>query len=329
MSYFELEQDKAIRDFIKKNKHPSKDDLFNLFYDYFLHPDFETEFTHKVTKNIIEISYNYYLSLSDRKKFHFLRALAKLFDVALSMKIWEFQLSRDDATWYWKGVPLYFLSLTHLTKPLETLRREIGIVDKKRLYSKIVCVEGESESNFIRTLYLTTRASNFDFSVYNYQGKGEVKNLVHFIKEKNRQGIRVFVSYDKDRQSDSFIKRIKKKCEVERFFGFKKDFESSFPLKVLEFAVKEYIKRYVKIKSGKKRLNSKDIQDLLKQPQPFIKVLEQKYNLKINKVRFGSILGKVMAEIVNHYWNEIFNKKKRKKRIFEAEIFKFLKFLLS
>ena len=136
MSYWELEQDRAIKNFLKNNKNPSKEDLFNLFYENFLHPDLETEFTHKVARNVIEISYDYYLKLSFKKKFHFLRALGKLFDVALSMKIWEFQLSREDASWYWKGVPTYFLTLSHLTEPLETLRNEIGIVDKKRLYSK-------------------------------------------------------------------------------------------------------------------------------------------------------------------------------------------------
>lgn len=225
MGYYELEQDKAIKNFLKNNKNPSKEDLFNLFYKNFLHPDLETEFIHKVTKNVIGISYDYYLKLSTRKKFHFLRALGKLFDTALSMKIWEFQLSRDDALWYWKGIPTYFVVLFHLTESLEILRQEIGIVDRNRLYSKIVCVEGKTEYNFIKTLYLTTRALNFDFPVYNYQGKGEIKNLIHFIKEKNRQGIRVLISYDKDRQSDSFSEKIKKKCEVGKFFGFKKYFE--------------------------------------------------------------------------------------------------------
>lgn len=122
--------------------------MFNLFYENFLHPDLETDFTHKVTRNVIKISYDYYLKLSFKKKFHFLRALGKLFDVALSMKIWEFQLSRDDASWYWKAIPTYFLTLTHLIEPLEILRQEIGIVDKNPLYSKIVCIEGDTENNF-------------------------------------------------------------------------------------------------------------------------------------------------------------------------------------
>lgn len=326
MRNFELEQDKAIKDFIKKNKKPLKEDLFNFFYDYFLHPDLETKFTHRVAKNIIEVSYQYYLALSDKKKFHFLRALGKLFDIALSMKLWEFHLSRDDAARFWRGLPTYFLSLTHLTGSLEALRQEIGIVDKRRLHSKIVCVEGEAEFNFIKTLHSVTGLANFDFPIYNYQGKGELRNLVHFIKEKNRQGIRVFVSYDQDRQPDRFVKKLKKKCKVERVFEFERDFESSFPPKLLDFALKDYAKRYVK--SGKIKSDIKDIQELLKQDRPFIKSFEQKYNLKISKVKLSSILAKIMAGIVRRYWSEIFNKKTRKKS-FNAEIFDFLRFLIS
>lgn len=325
MSYWELKQDKAIRIFLKNNKNPSKEDLFNLFYENFLHPDLETEFTHKVAKNIIEVSYDYYLKLSTKKKFHFLRALGKLFDVVLSMKIWEFQLSRDDAAWYWKGVPTYFLTLSHLIEPLEIMRNEIGLVDKKRLYSKIVCVEGETEFNFIKRLYLTTRVSNFDFSVYNYQGKGEIKNLVHFVKEKKRQGIRVFVSYDNDRQSNSFNKKLKTKCEVDKFFIFKKDFESSFPPQVLKDALEVYLKKYT---SSKIKLEVKDIKNLLSKNEPFLKSFENKYKIKINKVKLGNLLGEIMASMVIRYWNEIFNKK-HKKKIFNFEIFKFLKFLIS
>jgi len=71
MSYWELEQDKAIKDFLRDNRNPSKEGLFNLFYENFLHPDLETEFTHKVAKNVIEISYDYYLKLPARKDFIF------------------------------------------------------------------------------------------------------------------------------------------------------------------------------------------------------------------------------------------------------------------
>lgn len=326
MHYYELDQDKVIRKFIKDYPHPSKDDLFNLFYNHFLHPDIETEFTHKVAKNAIELAYSYYLTLSNNKRFHFLRALGKLFDSALSIKIWEFQLSRDDASRWWKGAESTFiLGSTHLVESLEVVRREMGIVQRKNLFEKIVCVEGQSEFSFINTFYLATRYANFDFSVHNYQGKGEIQNLVHFIKEKNRQGIKVLLSYDKDRQSNSFINGVKKKCTIAKDFGFAKDFEGSFPPKILKYALDEYIKKYTK---QKLTIALQDIADLQSGTAPFLVLFKKKFNISINKVKLGKILGDVMAGIVYNHWSEIFNDKKKQTK-FNYEIFKFLKFLMS
>lgn len=326
MNYYDLDQDKIIRNFIKDFTHPTKDDLFNLFYNHFLHPDIETEFTSKVAKNTIELSYDYYLSLSSSKKLHFLHALGKLFDSALSIKIWEFQLSRDDAPWYWKGAESTFiLGLTHLVESLEVVRREMGTVQRKNLFEKIVCVEGQTEFSFISTFYLATRYANFDFSIHNYQGKGEIQNLVHFIKEKNRQGIKVLLSYDKDRQSNSFINAIKKKCTISKDFGFAKDFEGSFPPKILKYALDEYLKKYTK---HRLKLAIQDISGLQSQNEPFLVLFKKKFDIAINKVKLGKILGRIMSGIVYNHWNEIFNNK-RKKAVFNHEIFKFLRFLMS
>jgi len=74
------------------------------------------------------------------------------------------------------------------------------------------------------------------------------------------------ISYDKDRQSNSFTKNIKKKCKVEKFFGFKKDFESSFPPKILKYAIECYIEKYTK---SKIELTIKDIENLFLEQQPF------------------------------------------------------------
>jgi len=325
MNIFELEQDKIIKEFVRDNKEASQKDIYEFFEYHFLHADIETEFTHKVAKNVIDISYKYYLTLSDRKRTHFLKALSKLFDVALSIKMWEYQLSRDDASWYWKNIPTYFLSLTNLTGSLENLRKEIGLVDKKHLHSKIVCVEGEAESNFIRTIYLTNKSANFDFPIYNYQGKNNLQNLVHFIKEKNRQGIKVYLSYDKDRQSDSFIDKIKKKCKVTKIFGFEDDFEKSFPAIILKYSLEKYFKKFLK---EQKTFTINNIKNLLSTDQHFIISVQKSYKKTINKQKLGYILGGIMASIVLHNWDEIFNKK-HKKKAFSYEIFKFLKFLIS
>lgn len=324
MNYYELEQDKTIRIFLKDFSNPTKDDIFILFHSHFIHPDIETEFLNKITKNAIDVSYHYFVSLSYNKKFHFLRALVKLIDSALSLKIWEFQLSRKDAIRYWKDIPTYFLALTHLVEPLESLRHEMGLVERKHLYEKIVCVEGESEDSFIRTLYLTTKYVYLGFPIYNYKGKGERQNLVHFINEKNRQGIRVYLSYDTDRQSDSFIKNIKNKCKIEKTFGFTQDFESSFPPGILKHALESYIKWYTKLELI---LNEKDIAELLSHQESFLKLFNQKYNVTINKVKLGEILGKIMAGVLCRHWDDVFNKPQ--KAPFNYEIFKFLKYLVS
>lgn len=324
MKKYEHEQDNEIKRFLKTTSTPSREQIFNFYYKYFLHPDHETEFTNKVARNAIEIGYKDFIKLSTGKKFHFLRALGKLLDAALTLKIWEFQLSRDDASWYWKGsLPSYYLSLSHLIEPLETIRSEMGLVDKKYLYEKIMCVEGSTEYDFLKTIQLSTAYLYFEFPIYNYEGKGDIQNLVHFIKEKNRQAIKVCISYDKDNHADSFIKNIKSKCKINKVFGFKKDFESSFPPKILKDALEYYISKYVK---EARIIDINDIINLLAQKESFLKLFNSKFNVKINKPKLGRILGQIVSKILSGHWNEIFNEEKNAN--FDYEIFKFLKFIV-
>lgn len=325
MKYWELEQNKAIESFLKDTANPTKEDLFNFFEYYFLHPDYETEFTHKVTKNIIEVSFDYFSELPEEKKSHFLRALGKLFDIALAIKTWEFQLSRDDASWYWKGLPTYFLSLAALVEPLEDIRREMGEVDRDNLHEKIVFVEGATESNFVRTIYLTTRLASFDFSVHDYSGCGNANNLVNFIKEKNRQGVKVLFTHDKDGRGKSFVSKIKDKSNVEGFFAFSRDFESAFPPEVLTGALNTYLTKYVENSTS---FTTDDVQGLLDDKGPFIKALEKEHGISICKPKLGTILGVAMSVILEQRWNEIFNRKGISRK-YNYEIFKFLKFLVK
>lgn len=328
MDYFELEQDAAIKAFLEATKSPSKKDLFNLYYNHFLHPDHYTEHTNKVCKNAIDITYDYFLNLSKRKRFHFLRALGKLFDVALSMKSWEWMLSRNDAAGFWGKMPTYFLSLTSLTESLESIRRDMGEVDRKCLYQKVICVEGESEHEFIKTIYLTTRAANFDSPIYCYGGKGELRNLLRFIQEKNRQGIRVFLSFDNDGDSNAkiFISKIKKKCNVHKVFGFPRDFESSFSSEMLAIALNYYLTKFSRKKL--KKVTIKDVNRLLRQVKPFIRSFEHEWEIAISKPKLGKILGGLTADIIKKEWNDIFNRKRKKKK-HKAAIFRFMKFLMQ
>ena len=322
MKIYELEQDRAIRRFIRKNK-DSKEELSNFFRDHFLSPFVEVEYTNKVANNIINITHSYYLSLSKQKKFHFLKVLGKLFDVALLIKIWEPILSGDGSEKFWRDQPTFFLRLNRLTEHLEVMRHQISLVDKRHVHSKIILVEGESEYNFLNAMQEKTIIANLDFPIYNYKGKNNVQNLVHYIKEKNRQGIKVLLTYDTDGQTDNFLERLKKnKCKIEDTFGFVRDFESSFPPKFFKFALENYIKRYC---SSELRLNIADIRRLLKKPPPVVVSFKQEYGINISKAKLGLILGRIMINVIERHWNDIFY---RKKKSYEAEIYKFLDFVI-
>jgi len=55
-------------------------------------------------------------------------------------------------------------------------------------------------------------------------------------------------------------------------------------------------------------LTIKDIENLFLEQQPFLKSFKEKYQMQINKRKLGNILGKVMASVVDRYWNEILTK---------------------
>lgn len=320
----DIQLDRHIEDFLRTGNE-TEASLFNFFEEHVLHPDHEVEFTHCVAKNIIKIVHPLYTSLPRKKRFHLLKAIAKLFDVCLAMKAWEFQLSRDDAAWFWNGYPLFFSSLASLTYPLEVMRHEIGQVGKGRISHRILLVEGPSEENFVRALQLLTRFGSLDFPIFAYRGKDQIQNLIHFIREKNRQGVLVYLTFDKDRQSDAFLRRITRSCKVEKRFGFKRDFESSFDPAMIADASNIYIRRYTK---QKLTLTTGDIQVLLAENKPFSKSLEERFSVSIKKPIFGGILGELIAAVLNNHWNEIMNKR-RTKRMFRYEIYTFLNFLVK
>lgn len=311
----EREENRAIREFIKQNRNTSQD-LFDFFKQQILIADEEV---HRVARNVINIVLPYYLSLSKTKKVHLLKALAKLFEIAEFFSFWEYQLFRKDASLYYKDMPTYFSRVTHVIGALEVMRNAMALVDKKKSDEKVVLVEGESEANFIETL--AERAS-FDFPVYNYQGKGNVQNLDHYVKEKNRQGVKVLLTYDKDNRSESFLQRFKKKkCKIEAAFGFRKDFESSFPPHFLKRALEIYTERYC---GHKIKITVPEIRSLLGGNAPFLKLFEQKHGFTLSKAKLGRILGKIMRNLLQSNWEGVFSTKTKP---FSAEIFKFMRFL--
>lgn len=323
MQFDENKTDKTIRKFVRQGK-DSKSDVLEFIHYYFLHPDLERDYTEKVARNIIEVSHSYYRTLSKIKKFHFLRAIVNLLDIALSLKFWEYQLSRNDASWYWKGIPTYFSSITHLVEPLENIRFDIGTIDKHRMYKKVILVEGESEFNFLSRIQDVTKASNLDFEIHNYEGKGNIQNLIQYIRLRNRKGIKIILTYDEDRNLSSFKKKLKNKnCRVQGNFGFRKDFEHSFPPQFMKAALDNYYKRYCKEVFP---LQTDDIKRLRRRKESLLFILDNENSVSISKPKLATILGQFMGQLLLRYWNEIVNEKNKR---FNAEIYRFANFIIK
>lgn len=322
MKILELEQDKAIEAFLKRGKH-SRADLRDFFRNHFLLTGVEVEFMSRVINNVIDVSHGYYLSLSKPKRYHFLKALGKLFHVALVIKEWEHSLSMDNADRFWREMPTYFMNLVRLTEPLEAMRREISLVDKRRVHDKVVLLEGEAEFNFINVMQELTTIANLDFPTHNYQGKGNIQNLAHYIREKNRQGIKVLLTYDEDGHHESFLRKLTtQKCRLEDDFGFTKDFENSFPPQILKLALEDYVRRHCNLRL---EFDVAVIRKLLKRRRPFILCFKEESGIDVSKAKLAIILGEIMINQLERHWNDIFY---LRKRAFGAEIYRFLNFII-
>jgi hypothetical protein len=319
----DFQQDARIKEFLEKAD-TSEVGLFNFFDQFVLYQNGEAEFLQKVARNVIKISRPYYLRLSNLRRFHFLKALAKLFEASVLLKHWEYQLSREDASWFWDRIPLFFSAMSGMIQPLEVMRNELGQVSRHHLHEKVLLVEGDTEANFVRTLQFLTRILSFDFPVYAYGGKGEIRNLVHLIREKNRQGVRVYLSYDKDRQSKSFVRKLQNACKVEKFFGFRRDFEAAFPSAILALACNEYSENLGK---SNPKVTPREIEQLLKSRRPFVAAFHDRTTIQLNKVRFGHILGRVMAGTIDQRWDKIFNQRPTR-REYRTEVYRFIRFLV-
>lgn len=318
MKNYEIHRNVALKQFVK-NKCVSKDELYNFLDRHYLHPDYEREFTEQVARNAVNITHSFYLTLPQKERIHFLNALGTLCELSLSMKRWEFLLSRDDASWFWKDRPTYFLSMDHMIDPLETIRRELNIIDKRQVLRKIILVEGESEYNFIKTLYEITGYSNLEFHIHNYKGKGNLRNLVQYVQEKNRQAIKVILITDND--GITFVETLKKnKCKFEHIFSFSKDFENSFPPPILKQAIDNYINHYCNTEI---MVSIEDIRKLKRKKRAFTKAFKENYNIELSKPKFANILGKIMAIIISYRPNGKYNHEKSR-----LEIFRFIRFLM-
>jgi hypothetical protein len=315
----ELNEIKQIRKFARK-KDFSKGEYHDYLIANFINPDLDEEYMAKVINNIVDITFDYLESLSVTKKCHFLNAINNLLKVAQSLKSWDRLLSRKDGSWFWNGNPLFFSSITHIIEPLELIQKEISCIDRRRLYKKVILVEGDSEHIFLETLKIKSGLYNYDFEIYNYNGKGNRNNLVHYIKEKNRQGIKVVLTYDTDGKEDTIIRNLRKsKCKIDGYYGFRRDFEHAFPSLIL---FKSIIQCSSNVSISIKKMN-----ELLSSPDNFIRLLEKEIGIIINKPKLARLLGTNLERVLRFHFNDIFNNKNTKK--YNAEIFKFLKYILT
>jgi hypothetical protein len=317
-------KEEALR-FLLRNGKFTKDDILNYLKEYALHPDYERPYLEIVAKNAVDVTHDYFLTLSKNKKKLLLRNLEILVDVALSLKLWQNWLSRTDAAWYFEGTPFYYSALSSLTSPLEEMRANSRAIDSRRGSAQLLLVEGEAEFCFIKTIQanLPGRMA-FDFDVYNYQGKGNVQALWRYIKEKNRQGIRTRIVYDKDGTTRSFLGKLKsKQCKIDGSFGFSRDFESAFGSDYLKVAIAVYSKQYI----GKQlTLKSSDIDQLRAKRRPVIAEIENLCGINVSKAKLGAILGSLIIPAINEHWNDVFN---RHRRAYSDEIFAFMRFMVK
>jgi|GEM_PF-2182527 hypothetical protein len=318
---YEIQRFKALKRFSRLQKAPSKEDIFNIFDENFISPDHEYAFQKVVVNNTIDVAYESYLKLSPQKKYYLLCALAELFDVTLSIKIWEYELY--NAAERWKGFPYYFTALDHMIPHLESMRTWVRKVDKNAVHRKVLCVEGESEEVFIVELHRLLSYSNLDIPVHNYKGKSKIMHLPQYMQEKMRQGVSIFLQYDRDRQKSDFVKRLRRNgCKIRQSFGFKKDFESAFPPKLLLRCIQEYCSRQHIVM--KREIKIEDIVECIKAKTSFMDCLNEKIRRHIKKPAFSKILAEGIAGHLYRNWMKIINDDLQEP--YNYEIFRFIRF---
>ena len=318
MLIHELAEREALQGFAEKGA-DTAGALESFFQEHYSTPQPHVEYMAQVVGNMVQITSGYYFSLPRDKRASFLKCLANVFKVALAMKAWETRLTAVDATKQLSGKPLFFASLAEMIQPLESIQKGLQEIDAKLPLRRVLLVEGASESNFIQTIQMNSTVMNFDFSVYVYSGKGEANNLVHYIRELNRQGVRVDLSYDSDRQAASFLEKLDRSCTIQSRFGFKSDFEGSFPAGILFAALLEYLRRY---QQATIVLTQSDVESLLADRKPFIFGFEEKFGLGISKPKLGAILGETVLQN-GALWDAVFKTSSQ-----ASEIAEFLRFVM-
>lgn len=305
---------------------PTKDQVTEFFSWNFVHPDYYTDYLSQVLRNVLDVTFDNFKELNNSKKIYYLNSIANLISITLSFKIWEYQLGRKDANWWWKGTPNYYLYPSNLIKDLEELRVNGLEVDYSSSSTSVFAVEGISEKTFVQELYELTRFMNLDADIHNYNGKGEVTNLVNYINEKTRQGVKVNLICDADgniEKTNAFISKLEKRCNIKSKFIFKKDFESAMPPAITSKVLNAYFDKY---KLTSKGISPEDVLRIIDSNIPLIKYIEQANTIEMNKRELALLYAREFAPIIKTNWNRIFNE--RDITIYGDEIYEFLMFII-
>lgn len=322
MLVYDLDEQKALRDFVQPGGETAEA-LETFLLSHYAAPHADSEYLSRVVKNVVAISGSYYLSLSKEKRLSFLKCIANLLKVVFAIKAWEPRFSAVDASQKQAGKPLFFASLTELIAPLESIQKGLQEIDGELPIRRVVLVEGESEQAFIRSIQLHSTVLNFDFEVYVYGGKGTLKNLVHYILEKNRQGIRVdlCVDFDGQVQSKSFLEKLgQHSCAIQRAFGFTRDFEAAFPPELLHSGLLQYLRLYTTLDPT--AVTESETRAFLADQRPFVLAFETKFSVSISKPKLGTILGEIVLG-TGAIWEGVVNTSSQC-----SEIAQFVRFLM-
>lgn len=281
----DLKLDDEIWKFIRQPE-ISDSQLATFLTNLAAHPDYYTDFTQRVISNLSSLNVKLLNKLDGRKRFHLVKSLCITVRLAFSMKQWEYMLGRKDGAWYWENHGLFFSSLHGLIPPLNELQSQIAAIGEG-FTARIICIEGESERAFLEVLHLATRFINFDNQYFVYGGKGAHQNLVLFIRDKNEKGFRVDLAYDGDSNLSDQMPKLRRQVTINSVFRFDRDFESAFPPGLLAQALTAYLKEF---KDKSQNYSTEEVSEMLKDSRAFVKVVEDRVAVNINKVSFSRFL---------------------------------------
>jgi len=281
----DLKLNEEVLQFVKTQQ-ISEYELVKFLTNWVAHPDDYTDFTSRVITNLSSLNIKLLNELQEKKRFHLVKALCLAVQFAFSSKQWEYMLGREDGAWYWNNHGLFFSSLHGFIPLLNELQWHISRLEQG-FTGRIICLEGQSERTFLEVIHFATRYTHFDNHYFVYGGKGAHKNLVYFIRDKNDKGVRVDLAYDGDSNLNDQLPKLRKQVALTGVFRFQRDFESAFPSCLLAGAVTDYLQRY---KDKSIFCTEDDVAAMLRESQPFVKLLEGRFGIDVNKVALGELL---------------------------------------